>query len=1420
MKSLNMIIFLIVLLFWSTGICQDTGTTGSTFLKLGAGARAIGMGSAFTGLSDDATAIYWNPAGLGFIKRWELAFNYQRLFGDFDYQALFYSHQLRLLASRKAAIGIGIIHLGTNNGWNSTDPKYNIPDVSAGEVSDLVVILPFAYRLDWLSPKFALGMNYKYVKNKLANYTSHSHGLDFSFMFKTALFDRLFFSLGTTLQNITLKKVKFIEEAESLPLALRVGSAMKFYLTDRQDITLAYDIFQSSDNNMKHNFGVEYWLHLGIHRFGVRGGYRLLDKDLGKLAFSVGYGLDIGQMSQNSYFSQVDYALNNYNNDILGNVNLASFSLEPSNPGPFRRLLPEVNAQFISKTEYMLTWEKTEDYDDHDWVKYFVVVDKNYDKVKSIKDNAKEIVKQISKEPTSLDILFHKQTSNTSVKFEYHEDSDVQDFYWAVIAYDRNVNITIATGSDEIGKFRNKNLPDIRAVSLSFTSATQLDTSKYQGELEAKIVGLVKKPCKVVIYDSTDSKIICSEEITQLSVPDTFTFGGEWWSSSLGEHKLSLIADFENAIDERNETNNVFARTFPTIPYGTISVADTLKLEELSYERIDLPIIPFIFFEPNSTQFSKNSRVNNETDPDSLLKLFGERLLRDYPGLKIAVRGFVAPNSEARTSDGKRLSFLRAQKVKQKLIEYGARESQILLPQNHVDIAPRLEQKSTKLDSLEQEMVNEENRRVEISLPENLPSLKRVEYEKRFFAPRVIIRSKNEILSEKIKFQCQLQSSIPLKALTILIKDQKADPFPIKIIHVDTLSREESLNFALIWDGIKDNDQLLAFNKSYYYSAFVVDETGKQYLAPLRKFYVARDVIVKQKRIFALAKFNRVAPLHQFYLEQLDQVETMMIMEPRIRIRFYGHTDIIGTEERNDELSTDRAVELAGWLAKIIEFDYRLTDSLKQQLKSRIDTPFSKDHPDFEQKFAFGKGEHEPLIARNIEYGINKAPQGRTLDRRVDIEVYRMGDFQKPELVIEKNIVFHPWYHKLYPMILSLDVGQDYSSLAPTHLASTVMFEMPQDSRSEALSSQEDQDTLQIKGISDEMLDTLKTSERQNAIIDSLKAQVSASDAPATLQPHTPPFEKLVSEAKMTGKVEIRASLANRITCIELQDSLLWIGTDNGLIKWNLRNDTYKIIGLDLEKYKYITSLKYDFKEQCLWVGTRKGLRKLKGEDWVADFNVGKGLSGNIINAIVIDKSDRLLLGTNEGINISDKERWEILANVDHGLTDDHVNDIYIDGAAKLWACTNNGVCYRTVEGNWLAFEWNAALPSDTVLCMVIDSQENKWFGTTRGLCMFNKNNQLTQFMTFDMAHKLTIDGILSLAEDETRTLWCATKHGLSIFKKGVWFTYDYRDGLPASFVNTIFAGRDHKIYVGTNGGGLSILRSTEQKLKPVVDKR
>ena len=105
----------------TTCIAADEGAHAAEFLSHGVGARALGMGSAFVAIADDATATYWNPAGLTKVKKHSFSAMYSDTFSTGDgswlsrglvaYNFLNYVYQIEDIGS----LGLSWIRLGVDD---------------------------------------------------------------------------------------------------------------------------------------------------------------------------------------------------------------------------------------------------------------------------------------------------------------------------------------------------------------------------------------------------------------------------------------------------------------------------------------------------------------------------------------------------------------------------------------------------------------------------------------------------------------------------------------------------------------------------------------------------------------------------------------------------------------------------------------------------------------------------------------------------------------------------------------------------------------------------------------------------------------------------------------------------------------------------------------------------------------------------------------------------------------------------------------------------------------------------------------------------------------------------------------------------------------------------------------------------------
>lgn len=105
-----------LLLLWVTGAYaganlggERVGTSSGVFLKIGVGAKAVGLGEAFTAVADDATTIFWNPAGLSNLSDREVYFSHTSWIADINYEYIAYAQYLPWLGGLNAGMHIGTL---------------------------------------------------------------------------------------------------------------------------------------------------------------------------------------------------------------------------------------------------------------------------------------------------------------------------------------------------------------------------------------------------------------------------------------------------------------------------------------------------------------------------------------------------------------------------------------------------------------------------------------------------------------------------------------------------------------------------------------------------------------------------------------------------------------------------------------------------------------------------------------------------------------------------------------------------------------------------------------------------------------------------------------------------------------------------------------------------------------------------------------------------------------------------------------------------------------------------------------------------------------------------------------------------------------------------------------------------------------
>jgi long-subunit fatty acid transport protein len=300
---------------------QREGTSSATFLRIGVGARAEGMGGTFVAVADDPSAIFWNPAGLASLQSREVAASHV----DWPAQ-VYYDHVTMVVPSRRLGGSIGVQFGVLATHIQETTDLQPFGTGNEFTYSDVVAGVSFARR--W-TDKLLVGAGAKFVREDLGSQVGGP-------VTNAVLFDAgSIFYLGLGSIRIAAALTNFGPEMRPSggyvspytgeqrqydgfdpPMTFRFGAAFEPVETPTQRVTTSIEMGQPADNQLQMQAGVEWSYH---RMFALRTGYNA-SADL--LKFSAGAGF---VASFASVRGTLDYAYTDAG--VLGGVNRVSLGV-------------------------------------------------------------------------------------------------------------------------------------------------------------------------------------------------------------------------------------------------------------------------------------------------------------------------------------------------------------------------------------------------------------------------------------------------------------------------------------------------------------------------------------------------------------------------------------------------------------------------------------------------------------------------------------------------------------------------------------------------------------------------------------------------------------------------------------------------------------------------------------------------------------------------------------------------------------------------------------------------------------------------------------------------------------------------------------------------------------------------------------
>jgi hypothetical protein len=334
MKTLNILLrcllALVLLSVVADAQTRKTGLTGAAFLKIGAGAREVALGTAVTGLQGEPDLMFYNPAGILQDQQLQASFNYNKWIADLKHNSAAVTYNLEDVGT----IGVGFVMLSVSgiaaDRDNFSDPvlaaqQTDMNSSSTYDYRDVAYQISFAHKV---MERLTLGVTLKGISETIDGQSVGAFAVDFGSVYQVGIMD---WTIAARFNNLG-SDLKYYDIAFGLPLSFTIGSSIVPYKDANNRILLSVDALKAQDGPQYFYSGLEYTF---MDLVSVRGGYKFnySGTNDGGTTNRVAYDNNIEGLSLGGGFHTkvsgawigVDYAYTKMN--LLSNVHRFSIKL-------------------------------------------------------------------------------------------------------------------------------------------------------------------------------------------------------------------------------------------------------------------------------------------------------------------------------------------------------------------------------------------------------------------------------------------------------------------------------------------------------------------------------------------------------------------------------------------------------------------------------------------------------------------------------------------------------------------------------------------------------------------------------------------------------------------------------------------------------------------------------------------------------------------------------------------------------------------------------------------------------------------------------------------------------------------------------------------------------------------------------------